>query len=188
MGVWDAGMEGEKEGGGGGGGAGCARVIHVGGSAPRLQPLHTLRERKAAFLCLPNSSKRLRGCSVTTITAVYPQKRFQEADVSMTFPGKLPSVLLLVLLAAQGKHSGPPPFFARHEPVASPKRSELPSPSLWRPLLIYMACALLFITLLPSCPRLKPLSGTDDRFKRAATNRFKTAGGMRHSDESNQLY
>lgn len=61
---------------------------------------------------------------MTTITAVYPQKRFQEADVSMTLPGKLPVVLLLVLLAAQGKRSGPPPFIARREPVASPKKNK----------------------------------------------------------------
>lgn len=93
--------------------------------AHRASNLSTLRERKATFLSPRNSSKRLRGCSVTTITAVYPQKRFQEADVSMTLPGKLPVVLLLVLLAAQGKRSGPPPFIARREPVASPKKKKI---------------------------------------------------------------
>lgn len=98
--------------------------LFMSAGAHRASNLSTLPERKAAFLSPQNSSKRLRGCSVTTITAVYPQERFQEADISMTFPGKLPSVLLLVLLAAQGKRSGPPPFLAPHEPVASPKEKK----------------------------------------------------------------
>lgn len=104
---------------------GGERAVHklfMSAGAHRASNLSTLPERKAAFLSPQNSSKRLRGCSVTTITAVYPHKRFQEADVSMTFPGKLPSVLLLVLLAAQGKRSGPPPFFCAPRPGGVSKR------------------------------------------------------------------
>lgn len=125
VGVWDAGMEGGKEGrwwwrrG--------ERAVHklfMSAGAHRASNLSTLRERRATFLSPRNSSKRLRGCSVTTITTVYPQKRFQEADVSMTFPGKLPSVLLLVLLAAQGKRSGPPPFFCAPRTGGVSKKKE----------------------------------------------------------------
>lgn len=78
-------------------------------SAPRAQPLHA-PERKGTIFSnfkAPNGSvvgyRQYCDHQHNRLSA----EAFPSADVSMNFSGKLPNVLLLVLLAAQGKHSDP---------------------------------------------------------------------------------
>lgn len=73
--------------------------------APWLQPLHS-RARRDASALISRLSLRLPGEDLRRNPS--SAESFPSAYVSMHFPGKLPSILLLVLLAAQGKHTSVP--------------------------------------------------------------------------------
>lgn len=89
--------------------AGRAEVIHVG-RAHRESNLSTFRSAKGTkFSNFKASNESVVGhrqyCDRQWINLL--AEAFPSADVSMNFSGKLPNVLLLVLLAAQGKQSDP---------------------------------------------------------------------------------
>lgn len=66
--------------------------------------------------------------SVTAIPNRLPPETFPGADVSMSLPGKVAAVLLLGLLAAQGKRRAPPRATTRCRlpPKKKKKKSGLP--------------------------------------------------------------
>lgn len=106
MGEWVGGVGGKD---GGRGKAGRAEVIHVG-RAHRESNLSTFRSAKGThFSYFKASNDSVVGhrqyCERQWINL--SSEAFPSADVSMNFSGKLPNVLLLVLLAAQGKLSDP---------------------------------------------------------------------------------
>lgn len=114
MSGWGCGTQNES-GEGGRARSACAQVLHVScRSAARLQPLHA-PERTATSLpplaFKPNSCGLPRTSSLHSVAAIanrLPPETFPGADVSMSLPGKLAAVLLLGLLAAQGKCRAPP--------------------------------------------------------------------------------
>lgn len=101
---WGCGTQGRRE-----GESRTCRSYSCRQSAPRVQPLHA-PESKGTF----SSNFKASNGSVVGYRQYCDHhhnrlsaEAFPSADVSMNFSGKLPNVLLLVLLAAQGKHSDP---------------------------------------------------------------------------------
>lgn len=97
--VWDTGK------GNGRGEAGRAEVVHVGRAhhESNLTTRAGAQEHVPVILRLHCRVHRVTTWTLAITTVFYSQEASTNADVSMNFSGKLASVALLVLLAAQGK-------------------------------------------------------------------------------------